>query len=73
MSEELISKFKMTFILGDAGECVFAGNVFPFINVTSLPEFEQLDTNREDVVSDPIALPERMIFGDTIVDTAFVR
>ena len=41
--------------------------------MTSLPGFQQLGTNTDDVVSDPIDLPERMIFGDTIVDTAFVR
>ena len=41
--------------------------------MTSFPGFEQLGTNTEDVVSDPITLPERMIFGDTTVATAFVR
>ena len=68
-----MSKSKFYVYLGDAGECTFAGNVFPFIDVISLPEFKLLSTNTEDVVSDPVALPERMIFGDTIVDTAFVR
>ena len=59
-------------IPGDGGDCVFDGNVVQFIDVTMFPGFKELDTSTEDVTSGPIKLPERMIFGDTIVDTAYV-
>ena len=61
-----------TMILGDGGDCIFDGNVIQFIDVTFFPGFKELNNGAEDVTSGPIKLPERMIFGDTIVDTAYV-
>lgn len=73
--EAFVCKFILSMlpilISGDAGECTFAGNEFPFVNVTTFPNFQTLNKS-EDVTSEPITIPDKLVFGDRIVDTAYV-
>ena len=59
------------YLTGDAGECVY-DSIIPIVDVTTFPGYRQLSTGTEDPSSPPINIPDGVVFGDKVVNIAYV-
>ena len=65
--------YRLCFLpLGVDGQCVY-DSVFPFVPVNGFRNYQQLSRNVEDGSSPPINIPDGVVFGDKVVNTAYVR
>ena len=53
-------------------DCLGSEVVLPFFDLTVFPGVMELDTTQVDVTSDPINIPDGLIFGDRIVTSVYV-
>lgn len=58
--------------LGDGEEIVIDVDSLPFVNLTAFPGVKELDKAVPDATSEPIYIPDGLIFGDDIVTSTYV-
>lgn len=59
-------------IIGDGEEIVIDFESLDFVNLMTFPGAKELDNTRPDATSDPIYIPDGLIFGDELVTSAYV-
>lgn len=57
----------------EGGPIVIDIEFLPFVDITEFPGFMELDKTKPDATSDPVYIPDGLIFGDTTVTSAYVR
>ena len=58
---------------GDGEEIGFDIEFLPFVDLTMFPGVMELDKTGPDPTSEPIYIPDGMLFGDTTVTSAYVN
>ena len=66
--------YLLFYACADGGEDIdFEVNFLPFLDLTTFPGVLELDNTEADSTSDPIVIPDGLVFGNKIVTLAYVR